>query len=47
LGANLSLAYEFVAVLVVLGVIMYATGRARLRSLGIDIGSVYAEIPPE
>ncbi len=47
LGANLTLAYGVVVVLVIIGALMYATGRARLQSLGIDVKSMYAEIPPE
>ena len=47
LGANLGLAYGVVAGLVILGVLVYATGSARLKSLGIDIKALYAEIPPE
>jgi APA family basic amino acid/polyamine antiporter len=46
-GANLSLAWGVVALLVIIGVIMYATGRARVGASGIDLNSIYAEIPPE
>ncbi|HUO42640.1 MAG TPA: APC family permease [Methylomirabilota bacterium] len=47
LGANLGLAYGVVLGLILLGVLVYATGSARLKSLGIDIKALYAEIPPE
>ena len=47
LGANLGLAYGVVLGLILIGVLIYATGKARLSSLGIDIKALYAEIPPE
>jgi hypothetical protein len=47
LGASLSLAYELVAAFLVIGVVIYAIGRARLQRSGIDIRQIYNDIPPE
>ena len=47
LGSNLSLAYGVIVGLVVIGILMYTTGKARLTALGINIKALYAEIPPE
>jgi amino acid transporter len=47
LGANLTLAYGVVLGLIIIGVLIYLTGSARLKALGIDIKALYAEIPPE
>lgn len=47
LGSNLSLAYGVILALAIIGVAMYLTGSARLKTLGVDIKALYAEIPPE
>jgi len=47
LGANLTLAYGVVIGLIVIGGLMYLTGKVRLQRLGIDLKALYAEIPPE
>jgi basic amino acid/polyamine antiporter, APA family len=47
LGASLSLAYELVAAFFIVGVAIYALSRVWLRRSGIDLGRIYAEIPPE
>jgi len=47
LGSSLSIAYGVIIALIVIGLVMYVTGKARLKGLGIDIKALYAEIPPE
>ncbi len=47
LGANLYLAYEVVDVLILVSLGIYAVGRYRMKSMGIDPRTVFTEIPPE
>ena len=47
LGTSLALAFEVVGVFLVLGILIYALARLRLRQAGVDFSRVYAEIPPE
>ena len=47
LGANVSIAIEAVVALVILGVLMYAISRFRLKRKNIDFVKMYEEIPPE
>lgn len=46
-GASLALAWEVVGVLVLIGLVIYVTGRARVRAAGLQFRNIYAEIPPE
>jgi basic amino acid/polyamine antiporter, APA family len=47
LGANLPFAVEFTVALLVLGLLIYGIAVVRARRSGIDLRSVYSEIPPE
>lgn len=47
LGASLSLAYEVVAVILLVGVLIYLYGRYAIRRSGITFKDIYGEIPPE
>lgn len=47
LGANLSLAYGSVLAMIVIGLLIYVTGKGRLKAVGVDIKNLYSEIPPE
>jgi hypothetical protein len=47
LGASLSVAFEAVFALVIVGIVLYAAARYRLRGIGIDLKKIYEEIPPE
>jgi hypothetical protein len=46
-GASLPLAITVVVTLLALGLIMYATARRRTRATGIEISTIYSEIPPD
>jgi APA family basic amino acid/polyamine antiporter len=47
LGASLQLSLEVVVALFLVGVIIYAVGKWRTARVGLDLGRVYSEIPPE
>ena len=47
LGASLLLAYEVVAVLLVVGVLVYFGGRWNMKKMGIDPSRIFHELPPE
>jgi amino acid transporter len=47
LGTSLQLAYEVVALMIVIGVLLYVDGRFRLKRLGVPMKGLFAEIPPE
>ncbi len=47
LGANIGNAGIAVVVLAAIGLLIYGTGRARIGRMGLNIGAVYKEIPPE
>ena len=47
LGASLSLAYELVGAFLVIGILIYAIARTRLRRSGVDFKQIYNDIPPE
>jgi basic amino acid/polyamine antiporter, APA family len=46
-GSSLNIAYGVVAVGIIIGLLIYGSARMRMRKLGIDLGNVYREIPPE
>jgi amino acid transporter len=47
IGSSLYIAFGVVAIAVIVGILIYAVARVRMRRLGIDPSIVYAEIPPE
>jgi APA family basic amino acid/polyamine antiporter len=47
LGSNINSAYEAFLITILLGLVIYGYGRWHASSLGIDLGKVYSEIPPE
>ncbi len=47
LGANIGTAGEAVVILVVIGLVIYGTAKARIGRMGLNIGAAYKEIPPE
>ena len=47
LGASLTIAYLFMVVLFIIGVIVYFTAKVRLNRMGMKLDGVYSEIPPE
>lgn len=47
LGASLSLAYEVVVAIFVIGVLIYAYARISTKRTGLSLASIYAELPPE
>jgi amino acid transporter len=47
LGASLDIAYEFLVGLGILAVIIYVSGRHRMKAAGVDPNLVFSEIPPE
>jgi APA family basic amino acid/polyamine antiporter len=47
LGASLSIAFEIACAFVIIGIVLYAASRYRLRGMGIELNKIYDEIPPE
>jgi amino acid transporter len=47
LGASLYLAYEVVAVLIVIGILVYVVSKWNMKKMGIDPSRIFHELPPE
>jgi hypothetical protein len=47
LGANIYIAYEEVAALILIAALIYLWGRMRMKKFGVDMRTVFSEIPPE
>jgi amino acid transporter len=47
LGASLSTAYEVVAVIIIIGVLIYVYARISTERTGIKFKNIYSELPPE
>jgi amino acid transporter len=47
LTANIYVAYEEVGALILVAVLIYLWGRQRMKKFGVDMRTVFSEIPPE
>jgi basic amino acid/polyamine antiporter, APA family len=47
LGANIYIAYEEVAALILIAALIYLWRRSRMKKFGVDMRTVFSEIPPE
>ncbi|MDA4127794.1 MAG: APC family permease [Thaumarchaeota archaeon] len=47
LGGNLNFSYGVVIGTIIIGLVIYAAASSHAKGIGVDLGKVYSEIPPE